>query len=450
LQLHFDGANGSTNFVDSGILNKAGIAVGNAQISTAQSVIGGASGSFSSGEGFLSIGSHPAYALSLDHFTLECYVRFNDISNSPVVISADDFSALTVLRGGFRIAWDNPNLTWDITFQNVAGTIIDYTFTDAIAINTWYHVALVRQGHILRLFRDGNQLGTSILDQTDIEQATGLRVGRNWRGAGGDQQQLDGFVDELRLVRGRAVYDDNFTPPAAAFTNPATQLNNIESNSQAVLHLEGANGSTSFIQSGCNRESVGNVGNGQISTSQFQFGSSSYVGDGFEDAMRINRHNDWDFYTGNFTLEGFFRFNDVGVVNTLYAAEDASSDFMRLQWHGGLGSWRLTMDASTLVFTDSIAINTWYHIAVTRDGSDNRLFRDGVQIDATVVNSGDVRPLSDINIGRDHNGVGGAFNSFDGFIDEFRIVRGIAVYTSNFTPPTAPFPNCPQSEIVKA
>jgi len=82
----------------------------------------------------------------------------------------------------------------------------------------------------------------------------------------------------------------------------------------------------------------------------------------------------------------------------------------------------------------------WHHVAVTRQGVNLRIFIDGVQQGATATDSTDI-------IGSDNPMLLGAlmYNSayqqvLDGWVDEVRITKGVARYTSNFTPPAAPFP----------
>ena len=95
-------------------------------------------------------------------------------------------------------------------------------------------------------------------------------------------------------------------------------------------------------------------------------------------------------------------------------------------------AWEFSRD------TASISVDTWVHVALTRQGNTLRAFWGGTQVGADGTFSGSIYINSaDLFIGalRDGNG------SYDGWIDEFRLTVGVARYTANFTPPTAPFPN---------
>jgi len=87
----------------------------------------------------------------------------------------------------------------------------------------------------------------------------------------------------------------------------------------------------------------------------------------------------------------------------------------------------------------AISVNTWTHVAVTRNGNTFRLFVNGI-VDATATssNSQTLNAADVFYVGR---------SGYDttrivtGYLDDVRITKGYARYTANFTPPTAAFPN---------
>lgn len=91
-------------------------------------------------------------------------------------------------------------------------------------------------------------------------------------------------------------------------------------------------------------------------------------------------------------------------------------------------------------FTVDAPLNTWVHVAVTRQGTTVRGFQAGVtQFTAGVDNSTAVAHA--ITIGGGLVADWGTNQGFVGELDEFRITNGLARYTADFTPPTAPFPD---------
>lgn len=207
-----------------------------------------------------------------------------------------------------------------------------------------------------------------------------------------------------------------------------------------LLHMDGSNGSTTFTDSSSNALTVTANGNAQISTAQFKFGGASGLFDGTGDYLLVAYDSDLSLGTGDFTIELWIRPADLNYRFMLGATVN-SSGYMMLAinptgsgqiWMGNAGvGWPLQFSGHTL------AADTWAHLAISRSGSSNRLFIDGTQIGSTITDSTNwsVDP-SGMYVGNQAAGT-----SWNGYIDDLRITKGVARYTSNFTPPTAAFPD---------
>ena len=83
----------------------------------------------------------------------------------------------------------------------------------------------------------------------------------------------------------------------------------------------------------------------------------------------------------------------------------------------------------------TIVVGKWQHIAVSKQGTNLRLFVDGKLVASSTNHSSSVgRSSNDARIG---NRIDGG-NAVRGFISNLRVVKGTALYTSEFTPPTEP------------
>ncbi len=82
--------------------------------------------------------------------------------------------------------------------------------------------------------------------------------------------------------------------------------------------------------------------------------------------------------------------------------------------------------------TTNTAASTWYHVAVTRSGTSLRMFINGI-LESSATNSSDL-VASGLNLGLISTPY-----LMNGYIDDFRITKGVARYTANFTPPTGTF-----------
>jgi hypothetical protein len=201
-----------------------------------------------------------------------------------------------------------------------------------------------------------------------------------------------------------------------------------------LLHGNGTNGSTTITDSSPTPKTVTAVGNAQISTAQSKFGGGSIAFDGTGDYLSLPESNGFTFGTGDFTIELFFRASSIRT-QALYHSGLVAGPILYLT-NDVKAAWFFSGTNRVISGPGSYAINTWHHAALTRSGSSTRLFIDGSQVGSVFVDSS--------NYTSSMPRVGASYDSalpFDGYIDEFRITKGIARYTANFTPPTAPFPD---------
>lgn len=208
-----------------------------------------------------------------------------------------------------------------------------------------------------------------------------------------------------------------------------------------LSHFEGSDASTTVIDE--KGHTVTCVGNAQLDTAQSKWGTSSGLVDGVGDYFSCLDSADWHFGSGDWTVEGWFRFN----------TNNAQFKYLVGQWNppnaGNLRSWaidhdnvnpetmelRLSVDgtANTLKIdaTWAVTLATWYHIAADWDGTTYRLYVDGVVLGTATTG---------ITL-FDSTGVMAIGSQFDGWVDDVRITKGVARYAGAFTPPAGPFPN---------
>lgn len=210
------------------------------------------------------------------------------------------------------------------------------------------------------------------------------------------------------------------------------------SNVALLLHMEGANGSTTFTDNSPRPKDVTPFGNAQISTAQSQFGGASASFDGSGDYLQVATGTDFEFGTGDFTIEFWLRLNNASAQQNIYESR-VSTEASRPVIGFNAGTLRY-LNGGTIdrITSGTLVANTWYHVAVARFGTNTRMFVNGTQAGATFTDTtnygvGAGRPL----IGS----FAGTAAFLNGFIDELRVTKGVARYTANFTPPTAPFPD---------
>lgn len=218
--------------------------------------------------------------------------------------------------------------------------------------------------------------------------------------------------------------------------------NVYDSYTKLMMHFNGVDESTTFNDE--IGKSINVNGDAQIDTAEKKFGVSSGLFDGTGDYLNISEHSDFDFSSSDFTIDTWIRFSDKDKqTQTIFSENDfrfgliynsASDNLLRI-WISSYGvAWNT---ANGVAGTKSNWINNqWYHIALVYDGANYKVYVDGVQ-DISVSSIDHPYGNTGLYIGIFGNLDSGSY--FQGHIDEFRVSKGIARWTSNFTPPTSQY-----------
>ena len=240
---------------------------------------------------------------------------------------------------------------------------------------------------------------------------------------------------------------DNFTiTQAGLMTATEAQWDNATgegaldvhlANVVALLHMNGSNGSTTCTDSANTPKTYTAVASAQISTAQSKFGGASALFDGNADSFTTPNSADFNFGTGDFTVEGWLRPASTGTQRAVIGTYQDASNGWLIQVLTDKLVCNLSGDGADLTGTTSLAANTWYHFAVSRSGTDARLFINGT-IEASATDSTNITSTATLNVA---GFPGFAANCFHGYLDDIRITKGVARYTANFTAPTSAYPD---------
>ena len=204
------------------------------------------------------------------------------------------------------------------------------------------------------------------------------------------------------------------------------------SNVELLLLGNGTNGSTTFTDSSSNALTVTGYGNAQISTTQSKYGGASIYFDGNGDYLTVT-DSVVALGTGQFTIE-FWMYAQSTATNEAMMACGNPSTSNSWQISGG-STLTVSLGTSSVASTTFPSLNTWHHVAVTRDSSNTvRLFLNGTSV-GSATNTADLT-ASNLKIGANR----AISEYFDGYLDDIRITKGVARYTADFTAPTAELP----------
>jgi len=213
LLLHGDGTNGSTTITDNSPTPKTVTAVGNAQISTAQSKFGGASLAFDGNGDALSV----AGLSDLSQFTLlgvvatyECWLYLNSLPSVRYFL----FGSYGTGESGWTVDVDSSGNIF--IARNVSGSTL--TLSSAFTTSSWQHLAVVNNGTTIVVYRDGISVGSLAASSINAIGAVtqDFRIGAR---RVFNELPLNGYIDDLRITNGVARYTANFTPPTASFAD---------------------------------------------------------------------------------------------------------------------------------------------------------------------------------------------------------------------------------------
>jgi hypothetical protein len=291
-------------------------------------------------------------------------------------------------------------------------------------LNTWNHFAIVRSSGSVTCYLNGVG-GTPVSCAQDFNNTTYVPTVGTYSHT--QSEQFTGYLSNLRVVKGTAVYTGAFTPPTA----PVTAIANTS------LLLNFTNGG---IYDATTINDLETSGSAQVSTTQAKFGTTSAKFAGGSDWMQMVNNPSLRFGTAPFTIEAW-----------LYPTSTSSMCVVSV--YTGSSGWTWKISGNVIAWYDntsgniggtaSVASNTWTHVAIVREGTGTNQFKfyvNGV-LDVTSTCSANFTQTANCFVGGEGTATPNfATNVWNGYIDELRITNGYARYTSNFTPPTAAFP----------
>jgi hypothetical protein len=369
--------------------------------------------------------SNAAFGYGTGDFSLEAFVYQQTNANARIIDHGDN------------------NFNFGLSSSGVVtlfSSATNYsTATSLVPLNTWTHICVTRQSSALRIFVNGI-LRYYNASFTNSKGTSTVNIGSN-PGAGGET--LNGYISNLRIVNGgvpSAYSTSSTTTGTTIFTPSTTPLSTSESLTAGSLSLLTCQDNR-FKDNSANAFAL--TVNGTPSVQAFEpfapgveystsvVGGSGYF-DGTGDYLKTPSSASFTFGTGDFTAEAW-------VYPTVLSSNRVIFDFRAINDTSG---YQLGLNSTTTPYvansgggilngTATLIANSWIHFAVTRSSGTLRIFINGVQA-GSVANSLNCTNTV-CNIGGNYSGG----EAFSGYISNARVVKGTAVYTATFTPPTA-------------
>ena len=294
-----------------------------------------------------------------------------------------------------------------------------------IPVGKWFHLAVCRVGTTSTAYIDGVAInGGTITDNSNYTQGY-INIGSDCYG----NQRHIGYIDEIRIVKGTALYNGNFTPPTS-------QLSAI-SGTSLLLHFDG-----NFTDSSSNNFELTNSGTDWahrvLCVAPPKFGNGAMYFDGSTNTVQSAVVGPWTRFAGNFTID--FWLYQLTAPGTQYVLSVGSggwgapgsngfefcmsgTDNLRVFFYNG--------SFTTISGPTPNTLNSWSHIAIVRNGSTITVYLNGVSQGSTTSSANFT--AGNLIVGKQGS------QAFYGLIDELRVLNGSAAWTGNFTPPTSSY-----------
>jgi len=361
--------------------------------------------------------------------TIECWVYLTSYQSAASAIS----SMFADVSTAGNYWWDfGPIYNGNLTFHTYNGSSTNCTSVGTVPLNQWTHLAVSISSGSIKLFINGVlQSTTGSTTVVAPSSTTGyLSVGTTW--SGGSTYAFNGYISNLRVVNGTALYSATFTPsttPLTAITNTTLltcQSNRFKDNSSNAFAIT-ANGSPSVQRF--------SPFNPTAPYSTTTIGGSGYF-DGTNSYLTLNSLG-LPTSTSSFTIEFWYYAPVSYTAGSMMFFDSSTSSAAQIWVNAGNSPPVLRFGQSGVgAILDYNLSNLipyqWTHFAYTRSGNTFTLYVNGTSV-KTATNSVSFSAPATTYIGQ--NSGGGQY--LNGYLSDFR-VNNTVVYSGNFTPPTAP------------
>ncbi|HRY60379.1 MAG TPA: hypothetical protein P5096_03290 [Patescibacteria group bacterium] len=377
-------------------------------------------------------------------FTIDTWIYPKSVTTLQTIYSQKNSATPTTNASSLQIT-----TTGQLKYTENGVSIISPVSTIKLGSDVgWQHVALVRDNlGVERLFYNGSVVGTQ---SSTYSKFSDVGIGCLYQST--NTLFYNGYMDEFRISKGVARWTSDFIPLSddgnweklnlrATRTNPS-------SDTKLLLHLDGTNGSTTYTDSSPSNHTILRYNTPTISTNTSKFGGASgafpRVTSPYFDYIYANDNvNDWTFGAGDFTIDFWANFSDnvrqgvLAIGSGAYApiAFEVVSNNLNVYMTSNGSSWDIASGQPVGQTFGPVTPGVWVHYALTRNGNTFYLFVNGTTVNSFMSSLSLWNNSGALYIGQYF----GSVTAFKGYLDEFRIIKGRAAWSNNFTPSTTPY-----------
>jgi len=443
LLLPGNGTNGAQNntFLDSSTNNFTITRNGNTTQGTFTpfSKVDGRWGNYFSGGTHIYAANNTAFNLASSAFTIEAWIYCTGLSGT----YGSWIAGKRLLAGPYNTSW--------LFFLDSSGKAAfgngstAATSSQAIPLNEWVHIAAVCNGTSTQMYVNGIASGASVT-QTITEYNADLTIGNYAI----DNPVFNGYISNLRLIKGQALTTGSFTAPTGPVSSAAVGWTgaNVAASITGTVSLVTCQ-SNRFVDNSGNNFTITPSGTPSVqafspfpTTASYDAsvnGGSGYF-DGTGDFLSVTNNAAFNFGSAAFTIEFWYYPTTLSGTQCLITNYGGSTTGFVIQMGGSTaGSGKIDAgfsgDGADITSTNALKVNSWNHIAIsgTPGATGIKLFINGAQEGSTYTGATSLDTSSTLLIGEV-----ASTNRLSGYLCGLRLLKGTAQYTTTFTPPTTP------------
>ena len=272
---------------------KTVFANGNASLSTAQKKYGTASLALDGTGDYVVLTNQADFGFGSSNFTMECWVYKNTASQMVL------FDARTSSTAQFSVYVES-NAAGNLRLF-VNGSYV-LTSSNSVPTGSWAHVALCKASGTTRFFINGVVSTNIYADSNNYGTSKPLTIGANFAGSTG----WNGYIDDVRICKGAAKYTGTFTAPTSALKGDKSTV--------LLLHFDGPNGSTSFLDDGVTLQDVRTSAGGTASI--IDFVDYSDFGAEIRSIASASVYGNYGIYGDGDGVIGYFVSHNMGYIGS--------------------------------------------------------------------------------------------------------------------------------------
>jgi hypothetical protein len=372
------------------------------------------------------------------NFTIDCWFNVSNTSAAYLIYDARSTGAAVSITLYLETGSGYNLKVYTNNAQLISATSL------SISAGIWYHTALVRNSGITTLYVNGTSIA-SVADSNSYVQGGNFLVGVGWN----INNYFPGYISNLRVVKGTALYTSNFTPPTGPLTavTNTVLLTNQYSNSVADVSTASNVISATGVAVPSLRSPFTRV---DTSTAATLYGGSMY----FNGSTDVLTFASLGLYSTNFTIEAWIYLtaypgSQGGVIYTTYHLGQSQTAVIIFAV-GSNGTLSIGNGQAGGPTTSAMSINSWHHVVVTYLSASTtvQLYIDGVSQGTATLGITQQSGTTWIGGNPGDNNQGSTW--FPGYISNLRASKSIVYTGTSFTVPTTPLTTSSQGSTSTA